>query len=208
MKIKRLGLATFKIETDTVSVLTDPGSVELTGKRGSKAEADIVLISSDNDRTLLEEITPENRENVFKIDRSGEYEILGMMVQRPVEKSYYILDYDYIRVVYLGMIGNQIDPSDYEDLGDVDVLLMPVGNSNLFPDYEKLQEVISNVDPKVLIPYGYKEEGMKGEIAENLKSKDEFLKYFGFTNYKEEKSVRIDSRPESEEWVMDVVLLN
>ncbi len=49
------------------------------------------------------------------------------------------------------------DPKKTKNLGDVDVLIVPVGDGVNFMDFDKIERVISNTDPSILIPCAYKE---------------------------------------------------
>jgi hypothetical protein len=62
--------------------------------------------------------------------------------------------------------------------------------------FEQIEKVISNTDPAILIPCAYKGEGDK---SSELKSKEEFIKHFGFTNVKEENYVNVNKKRVEEE---------
>jgi L-ascorbate metabolism protein UlaG (beta-lactamase superfamily) len=208
MKIKYRGMTTFQILTDNLTVVTDPLALSEYGLKLNKLEADIALFTQqglENGGTLLKDtkVVPDKREKTMEITTPGEFEMAEVVIQRPLGKSYYMIDYGYTRCVYLGFGSNDIDPNEFNDVGDVEVLFLPVGNGELFPSYEKLEEIISNVDPRYLVPCGYGEKGMKGD----LKSLEEFIKYFGYSA-SEESYLNITGKPESEERSMEVVILS
>ena len=107
----------------------------------------------------------------------------------------------------MGLLDNSFDVSLTKDLGDVDVLILPIGNGSLFADYEKLEKIINNIDPSILIPCAYKKEGTK--VGEDIKVRDDFIKYFGLTNIKEESSYTVSSaKVEEEQRSVEVIFLN
>ena len=214
MKIKRIGYTSFHISTDTLDIVTDPIAVENAGLKFPKMEADLVLFTEpevENHEIPLAEskvekvVAPEGGE-IFELSSAGEFEISEVLIQRPIKHNYFILDHGYTRVVYVGLGAKDLDPSEFENLEDVEALIIPVGDGDLFPSYEKLQEIISNVDPFTLIPCGYKEEKMGSDYA-SLKGVDEFIKQFGYSGFSEKTTLKLTGKLDSES-SMQVVILN
>lgn len=215
MKIKNLGWSTFQFTTGDITVLTDPLALKESGLSFTKSKADVVLFTGMDLRgkeNILEEnglqkkVEPEHRESVIQISSPGEYEIGGVMIRRDVDSPFYTIDETVLRVVYLGLVDNSLDVSLAKDLGDVDVLILPIGNGNLFPDYDKLEKLLTCIDPTILLPCAYKKEGVK--IGKDLKSRDDFIKFFGFTNVKDESYINVNPTPEQENKNMEVIFLN
>ena len=69
-----------------------------------------------------------------------------------------------------------------------------------------MEKVLNYVDPTVLLPCAYKSDGLK--IEKELRSKDEFIKHFGFTNIKEQSSLNVTPTVEQESKIMEVIFLN
>ena len=128
------------------------------------------------------------------------------MIRRGIDLPFYTIDEGNLRVVYMGVIDNSLDVSKTKDLGDVDVLILPIGNGDLFIDYEKIEKILNYIDPTVLLPCAYKMDGLK--VGKNIKSRDDFIKYFGFTNVKEQSSLNVTSTVEQESKIMEVIFLN
>lgn len=212
MKIKSINQVSFEISTDTVTIVTDPFAFELFGLKFPKTQTDIAVFSQkkyEGKNNILEgfdKLVAGSRGNIFEINASGEYEIAQMLIQRPINAPYYMFDSGYSRIVYIGLDSKESDISAFEDLGDVEALVVPVGDGEKFVDFDKLQDIISEIEPGILIPYGYKTNDMK--IGDGLKTKEEFLHHFGYTNSREEKTLKIAQRSESEESVMDIVFLS
>lgn len=203
MKIRKIGWTTFLLSTDNISVITDP----LVDKRvlNGKIQTDVMLLTKYGedvkknviiDNNLQDKIVPDKRETVMEIYSAGEYEVGGIMIRRGLEDDFYIIDEKNIRVVYMGGIGKDFDPQRAKNLGDVDVLIVPIGNGDLFMNYEVLEKVISNMDPAILIPCGYAEDSKSGV---NVKSKKDFLEYFGYANVREENYYNVAKKKVDEE---------
>ena len=215
MKIKSLGWSSFSLSNDNMSILTDPVALKESGIGLPKCKADVVLFSQRDlygkedilrEYELEKKIEPDHRDNIFEISSPGEYEIGGMMIRRGIDLPFYTIDEGNLRVVYMGVIDNSLDVSKTKDLGDVDVLILPIGNGDLFIDYEKIEKILNYIDPTVLLPCAYKTDGLK--VGKDIKSRDDFIKYFGFTNVKEQSSLNVTSTVEQESKIMEVIFLN
>ena len=215
MKIKSLGWSSFCLSNDNISILTDPVALKESGIGLPKCKADVVLFSQRDlygkedilrEYELEKKIEPDHRDNIFEISSPGEYEIGGMMIRRGIDLPFYTIDEGNLRVVYMGVIDNSLDVSKTKDLGDVDVLIIPIGNGDLFIDYEKIEKILNYIDPTVLLPCAYKTDGLK--VGKDIKSRDDFIKYFGFTNVKEQSSLNVTSTVEQESKIMEVIFLN
>ena len=215
MRIKSLGWSSFSLSNDNISILTDPVALKESGIGLPKCKADVVLFSQRNlygkedilrEYELEKKIEPDHRDNIFEISSPGEYEIGGMMIRRGIDLPFYTIDEGNLRVVYMGVIDNSLDVSKTKDLGDVDVLILPIGNGDLFIDYEKIEKILNYIDPTVLLPCAYKTDGLK--VGKDIKSRDDFIKYFGFTNVKEQSSLNVTSTVEQESKIMEVIFLN
>ena len=215
MKIKSLGWSSFCLSNDNMSILTDPVALKESGIGLPKCKADVVLFSQRDlygkedilrEYELEKKIEPDHRDNIFEISSPGEYEIGGMMIRRGIDLPFYTIDEGNLRIVYMGVIDNSLDVSKTKDLGDVDVLILPIGNGDLFIDYEKIEKILNYIDPTVLLPCAYKMDGLK--VGKDIKSRDDFIKYFGFTNVKEQSSLNVTSTVEQESKIMEVIFLN
>lgn len=215
MKLKHLGFTSFSISTDDLAIVTDPISVEQVGLKFPKTEANVVLFTDpkleSQDNILAAQkfekvVAPEEKE-LFELSGPGELELAEVLIQRPLGHNYFILDHGYTRVVFVGLGSKELDPKEFKDLEDVEALIVPIGDGEFFPDWDKLQQIIANVDPLILVPCGYREEKME-KGYEDLKTKEEFLKYFGFANFREEKTLKLSGSLDHEDKSVEVVILN
>jgi L-ascorbate metabolism protein UlaG (beta-lactamase superfamily) len=128
------------------------------------------------------------------------------MIRRNIRTNFYVIDDQNIRILYMGLASKDFNPKDVDDVGDVDVLIAPIGNGDLFINYDDLEKVFSAVDPQILLPCGFKEEGIK--IGKELKSRKDFIDYFGFSSVSDESYITIKPRSkEKEETPMEVIFL-
>jgi L-ascorbate metabolism protein UlaG (beta-lactamase superfamily) len=181
MEIYWLGHGCFRIRGRDATVLTDPCAPS-TGYKIGKVNADVVTISRDNPQN-------NNRDAVQGepkfISRPGEYEIAGVMVtgiptdEKPREDGYsrniaYISDIDDIRVCHLGDIQRVPAGDEVEEL-NADILLLPVGGGHVL-NAEKAAEIVSLLEPKIVIPMMYKTEA---STLSDLDPIDRFIKEMG-----------------------------
>lgn len=214
MKIKRVGWTSFLISSDDISILTDPLALKDSGASFPKTSADVVLFSNYDkevkesillDNGLEKKVVADHRESIIEINTPGEYEVGGMMVRRGLNDDFYMIDEKSLRVVYMGGTDKDFDVDLTKDLGDVDVLILPVGDGVSFMDFEKIEKVLSNADPAILIPCAYKEEGLKNT---DLKTKEEFIKYFGFADVRDENYINVNKKKvEQDQQSVEVIFL-
>jgi len=179
MNITWYGQTCFKItvpkgKDGVATILTDPPAKE-SGLRTPKNDADILLLTSDQ---KLE--TGES----FVIEGPGEYDIKevyiqGIPVKTKSEKggktTIYTIEAEGIRICNLGALAQaDFDSKELEAIGDVDVLLVPVGGGAVM-DAKAAVNTMSQIEPKITIPMYYKIPGLKMD----LEGVDKFLKVLG-----------------------------
>ncbi len=169
MQITWYGHSCFRLRGRNGTVVTDPFGDEL-GYTMPRLRADIVTVSHDHpDHANVKAIRGTPR----IIDGPGEYEIKGIFVigipsyqeetshHAGVRNTVYLFDLDGVTVCHLGDLRRVPTQSQIEELGYVDVLLIPVGGGSTL-GAAKASEVISVLEPKVVIPMHYKTSFLKG----------------------------------------------
>lgn len=163
MDITWFGHACFRLSERGVAIVTDPFTEEL-GYARPRIRADAVTISHDhpghNNRVGF-------RGSPRFFDGPGEYEvrdvfITGIATYHDARRgavrgnnTVFLFDFDGLTVCHLGDLGHVPDQKQVEALSDVDVLLIPVGGTHSL-EVSKAAEVISLVEPRVVIPMHYK----------------------------------------------------
>jgi len=179
-----------KVGPEGVTVVTDPFNKE-TGLKVPNFEADIVTVSHDHkDHNNIDAL----RGKPFVIECAGEYDFKGVLIegidsyhddQKGAVRGgniMYRIEIDDISVAHLGDLGDILDNAQIEKLIGTDVLLIPVGGTYTL-DAKKAVEVISQIEPRIVIPMHYKTKDLKID----LDVIDKFIKEIGITPTYEEK---------------------
>jgi len=156
------GMSCFRmVERGLATVVTDPFDASV-GLTPPKLRADVITVSHDAPgHNHLSAVKGERR----VITGAGEYEIGGVFITgiamdvpkagngRP--NTLYVFDFEGLTVTHLGDLAFVPSQPQIEDLGTVDVALVPVGGgSALTPS--QAAEVVSLIEPKIVVPMHYK----------------------------------------------------
>ena len=191
MTISWFGQSCFRIEAKEGSILTDPFSKDI-GLKPPKIKDYLVFVSHEHyDHNNVEDAGPE----AFVIKNPGEYEKNGIAVlgihsyhdksegkERGLN-TIYVIKAEDMTVCHLGDLGQEkLNDKQVEEIGDVDILMIPVGGSYTINGKEAL-EVIGQIEPKIVIPMHYKVKDLNIDIE----SADKFVKELGLTPEKTDK---------------------
>ncbi len=182
MEITWLGHSCFRLKGKDITLITDPYEKSLGYDLGRQA-ANIVTISHQH----------PGHHNVAAIGDSpkvlngpGEYEISHVLItglptfhdaQRGKlrgKNTIYIIEMDDIRIGHLGDLGHVPSSTQIEEMGDVDVLMVPVGGVSTI-DAAAAAETVSLLEPKLVIPMHFKTEA----TTQELEALDKFIKEMG-----------------------------
>lgn len=197
------GLSCFTIKGKAGTVFLDPYSAAEVGLKPVKYSADIVLANLDFARH--HEVSQFTKGDVKVFDWPGEYESKGIHMHgipaydRPREKDdskkdesnkviVFRIDIDGFKICHLSNIGHKLTPEMLEVIGDIDILIVPVGGHGCL-DPKKAHEVIEQVDPRIVIPMYYKIPGIKLPLVEL----PVFLKEVGIASPVTEKVLKFPS---------------
>jgi L-ascorbate metabolism protein UlaG (beta-lactamase superfamily) len=169
MRIKWLGHSCFKISSKNgIRIVTDPFDDNL-GYRIPSVETDIVTVSHGHyDHNFVDCLNGD-----FEvIDKVGDFNVKGIPV-RGVHTFHdeeegakrggnivYTFVVDDIKICHLGDLGHLLTPSQLEMIGDVDVLLIPVGGVYTIAAAQAV-EVIKQLKPAVVVPMHYKTKALR-----------------------------------------------
>ncbi|EKD79527.1 MAG: Zn-dependent hydrolase of the beta-lactamase fold-like protein [uncultured bacterium] len=169
MQIQWTGLASFRIQTSHAVIVTDPFS-DTTGLTMPKLKADLVLVS-DEKNTICNNTKRLSGEGK-NITGPGEYEIKNTFVYGvPAVNTLYLIEDDNISIAFLGALDSGLTNDQLEKLEGADILLLPVGTLSK----EQRAVVISQLEPRVIIPYLFKQP----KVKQNLEPVETFLKEMG-----------------------------
>ncbi len=166
MDIYWYGQACFKIKGKQASVLIDSFDPEFTGlklPKPSDLDVDVVLNSHDHPDHNYLEATPKT---AVKINGPGEYEVKGVMITGTTvyhdksegsergKNTVYHLQIDGLDIVHLGDLGHTLTEDQVQEIGNTDILLIPVGGTYTIAAKDAA-EVVTSLEPKVIIPMHY-----------------------------------------------------
>lgn len=161
MTISWYGEACFLLEAGGIRILIEPPSKE-SGLVSPRLKSDILIFSKSHQ---TEKPFGEDKENqTFVIDSPGEYEVKGANISGIQDglNIIYAIEIDGIRIAHLGFLNNEPDNEKLSALGDLNMVMIPVGGINgEILDAEKAMEVINNIEPNIAIPMLYDMKGLK-----------------------------------------------
>ncbi|HTK60602.1 MAG TPA: MBL fold metallo-hydrolase [Candidatus Baltobacteraceae bacterium] len=187
MTIQFLGVSCFKISTkignDEVAIVTDPYA-EKVGKLPRNLAADVVTLSrrTHEHHNNLEAVA----EGAFVIQHPGEYEVKGVpiygvpgMHEKPEPKDFHrntIFQFtiDEMRVTHLGGLDKALTDEQLAQLGEIDVLMIPVGGGDVLTA-SAAADLVGRMEPRIVIPMHYK---MK-DLAFSAGGVEPFIKEVG-----------------------------
>ncbi len=167
MKVKWLGHACFLLTSDSgLRIITDPYTPGVFGlEYAPPAEtADIVTVSHDHaDHNNVAAV----KGNPQVVQGVGSHEAKGIRFKGIATahdetsgkergpNTIYCFTLDGINVCHLGDLGHDLSDQTVADIGDVDVLLIPVGG-NFTIDAPIANGICKKLAPKVIIPMHFK----------------------------------------------------
>jgi len=174
VEITYLGRNCFRLKGRDGVVITDPCPPE-SGFALGKQAANIVTVSRRDDPGYSYTVAVTGEPMV--LDAPGEYDINGILVTgiaspgaNGARNVVFICEIDGIRIGHLGLP----ESIPFEELKDIDVLLLPVGGGNsLQPN--AAADIMTRIDPHIAIPMNFR---AGGETLE-LEPLEKFLKETG-----------------------------
>jgi L-ascorbate metabolism protein UlaG (beta-lactamase superfamily) len=203
MEITWYGQTCFRLsKRGSATVVADPYPPDI-GLTFPRTRAHVVTVSHDDPQCTY---TSGVRGPFKLLDGPGEYEIGGVFVtgittfadgKRGATRglnTIFTFDYDGLTVCHLGRLGHVPTQSQVENLGTVDVLLVPVGGGgSLTP--ARASEVISLFEPGLVIPMHYKVRGLQVSLG----TLNRFLKEMGLEKMESQETLKITRTSLAEE---------
>ena len=215
-KIYWAGQSCFQISVSnskdhSADIVIDPFE-ESTGLKLPNLSADILLVTHQhNDHNNIKDIkgTP------FIIQGPGEYEVKGVFIQgipafhddvlgkEKGQNTIYIIESEEMRFCHLGDLGQkQLTDEQLEQIDSVDVLMIPVGGEYTI-DSSIAQKIISQIEPKIVIPMHYSLPKLKVKLDEVSK----FLKTMGKDSIAPQDKLIVKTSTLPKEGVVEIVVL-
>lgn len=218
MDIQYVGHSCFRLRGKEGIVITDPFKSSV-GFSMPSLRADVVTVSHQHDdhNNISAVSATAGRDNPFVIQEAGEYEVGGITVfgysswhddQKGSERGRNIMCsifIDDIHVLHLGDLGHRLDQKTIEAIPAVDVLLCPVGGIYTI-DAKVASEVISGLEPAMVIPMHYRTEQHSADMFSELATVEDFMKEYGKTVQPQDK-LKIMGGKANEEAETELVVL-
>lgn len=187
MHIFWYGQSCFKIQTDATIIFTDPYHKEC-GLTPPRTKAQIVTVShSHEDHNNISVVADEN---TLVITTPGEYESRGVEIKgifsfhdkdegkKLGSNIIFVFEAEGIRIAHLGDLGHLLSDKQLEEINGIDILLLPVGENYTLP-VEEAVKLVSQIEPKIVIPMHYKVKGLKYKLS----GVDKFCREIGVKKY-------------------------
>lgn len=177
MTINWYGQSCFRLESKDVGLLIDPFSKEI-GLRAPRLNDNIFVVTHEHyDHNNLEGASGD----ALVIRGPGEYEAKGVFIQgfsSYHDKSegkerglntIYLINMEDMSICHLGDLGqDKLNQEQLDAIGDIDILMIPVGGRYTV-DGQEAAEIVTQLEPKIIIPMHYKVEGLKIDLDDAKK---------------------------------------
>ena len=179
MEIDYKGADCVVIKDKNIVIVTDPGNLKVKALN----DPDAVVLATQP------KFAPKNSADNFVIDMPGEYEhkdvsVRGISVAAHLSDSEKAEDATLYRIeasgVSLAVVGHTrapIDDDDLENLGPIDIVIIPVGGGGYTLDARDAATIVRQITPKVIIPVHYNDGKTSYELPQD--NLDDFIKEMG-----------------------------
>ena len=161
MDITWYGHSCFRLRDRNVTIVTDPYEKTI-GLSLPRLKADVVTISHDH---AAHNCIDAVKGDPIVLTGPGEYEIKGVFITGTASKhgkkqdlqnqnSIFVFEMETLNICHLGDLDHIPSQEQIEALGDVHILLVPVGGSNSL-SASQAAELISLLEPRIVIPMHY-----------------------------------------------------
>lgn len=156
------------LATKQARITVDDNLIDLGAKPASKPE-DIALFTGPHG-------DPASMPKIM-IDQPGEYEVSGVFIYAIPARAHidedkqktatmYKLVIDDFKVLVTGHVYPELSDAQLERIGMIDVMLVPVGGNGYTLDSIGALKLIKKVEPKLVIPTHYDEEGLSFPVPQ------------------------------------------
>lgn len=201
VEIEYFGGNAVKITSNKQVAVVDPkrfhfGLKDLDAKQAIEMVTANDLAVNDSDAILL-------------VDGPGEYEVHGYSIKGIAANAYqdmdkncknnniYSIEVDDVKIAILGNIEAKLSEAQLEEIGVVDILILPVGGGGFTLYGKEAAKIIKQIEPKIAVPIHFAGDGLNYEVAQD--TDDEFTGELGATVEKMDKLVikKITDLPEN-----------
>ena len=167
MELTYYGANCVRINTKKAAIVVDDNLAGL----GLKS------VTKPTDITLHTFKAVPTAESQFMADMPGEYEISGVIVHGVPARAHmdeegkhsatiYTVEADDIKVAVIGHIYPELSEDQLEQIGLVDIAVVPVGGNGYTLDGVGALKIIKAIEPKLVIPVHYADKAIKYEVPQ------------------------------------------
>lgn len=182
-EIEYKGANSVIISTKKSTLVVDP-KLSLVGLKDVSTK-DVVELATEARFALHSESARLNIEGPGEYG-VGEFDIKGIAAQRhldsesePLISTMYRVELNEIRIAVIGNIYEKLTESQFEELGLIDILIIPVGGNGYTLDATGAAKITRSIDPKVVIPVHFADSGIRYEVPQD--TLETFTKELGGT---------------------------
>ena len=216
-KIYWAGQSCFQISVSnsrdhSADIVIDPYDEKI-GLKLPNLSADILLVTHNHyDHNNIKDV----KGNPFVVQGPGEYEVKGVFVQgipsfhddkegkERGQNTIYVFEAEEMRFCHLGDLGQkQLTDEQLEKIDKVDILMITVGGEGYTIDSSAAQKIISQIEPKIVIPMHYALEKNKVKLDDVAK----FLKTMGKNSIVPQDKFTVKASTLPKEAAMEIVVL-
>jgi L-ascorbate metabolism protein UlaG (beta-lactamase superfamily) len=178
MEVTWFGHSCFQLRGKNVILITDPVTPQQENpeevSKLIKINASIITVSHDHPgHNYIQGVGGKPR----VVHGPGEYEISDVLItgvssfhddergKKLGRNTIYIIHMDDLVICHLGDLGHVLQEQQLEEVADADILLLPIGGGNTI-NATQAAEIISQVEPRVVIPMHYHPEQSEGRPAQ------------------------------------------
>jgi L-ascorbate metabolism protein UlaG (beta-lactamase superfamily) len=168
-EVEYKGANCVSISTKKGTIVTDP-KLSLVGLKDANVK-DAIELSTEARFALNAETARLN------IEGPGEYgiadfDIHGIAAQRHLDadgkaSTIYRIEAGEIRVALIGNIYEKLTEAQLEEIGLIDVLIIPVGGNGYTLDATGAATLTRQIDPKIVVPVHYADSAINYEVAQD-----------------------------------------
>lgn len=170
-EIEYKGAGSVIISTKKSTLVTDP-KLSLVGLKDVSTK-DAVELATEARFALNSDVARLNIEGPGEYG-VAEFDIRGIAAQRhldsesdPMISTIYRVEVNETRIAIIGNIYEKLSEAQLEDLGLIDILIIPVGGNGYTLDATGAATLTRAIDPKVVIPVHYADSGITYEVPQD-----------------------------------------
>jgi L-ascorbate metabolism protein UlaG (beta-lactamase superfamily) len=190
------GHSCFTIKGKNALIVTDP--LEM-GTKLPKLKANVVSLSQEG---KMADVEGEPK----ILNWPGEFEVADIAIEaiqpEGEESSIFIFAIDGVKICHLGFLAHELHDDVLDHIGDVDILMVPVGGGSVL-DGKTAQKVVEAIEPRVVIPMLYN----ATETDLDIKGAEDFLKALGKTGQETVEKYSVAGRSSLPDGSMGFVVL-